>query len=237
MARRDVDEINAGSMADIAFLLLIFFLVTTTIEVDAGIARQMPLKIDRPDIPQPPVNKRNVLEIFTNSKDELLVEGDRIEIAELEEIVVDFYTANIRGVDENIDMPLYSRIDIAKCQTELANYGALLENDTENKLLQDEASKWETKLKLCQDLPGNSYMEINKSALIQFKNQSGTSYGLYIEIQNILKRVVNTLRVSKCEELEWPNYFELDDKDPSDQEKIKMLRVLIPERIIEKIDG
>jgi biopolymer transport protein ExbD len=54
MAKRELEEISAGSMADIAFLLLIFFLVTTTVEVDAGIGRNMPLKVDNL-IPPPPV--------------------------------------------------------------------------------------------------------------------------------------------------------------------------------------
>ena len=59
--RRAAPEINAGSMADIAFLLLIFFLVTTTMDVDSGITRRLPPPVDSPDNVK--VKERNVLNV------------------------------------------------------------------------------------------------------------------------------------------------------------------------------
>jgi biopolymer transport protein ExbD len=240
MARREVGEINAGSMADIAFLLLIFFLVTTTMEVDAGIGRTLPLKLDQPLPPDERIelNERNVLEIMANSNDDLLVEGKFIEIEELYDIVWDFYTVNKNAPDRNIDMPNYTLVDINKCVTEISKLNVLLEKDPENKLYKSELSKWEAKLDLCQSLDEKSYREMNKQAVIQLKNQAGTSYGLYIEIQNILKSVVNELRVEACEDLGFPDYFELREDREEDQAYISKLRVLVPERIIEsKIDS
>ncbi|NOQ75844.1 MAG: hypothetical protein GQ574_27815 [Crocinitomix sp.] len=238
MARRAVGEINAGSMADIAFLLLIFFLVTTTMEVDAGIGRQLPLKLDQPiDRDDIVINERNVLEIMANSNDDLLVEGNFIQIEELYDVVWDFYTINKVAPDQDVNMPNYNRVDINKCRSEITTFREALEGDPENKLYKSELSKWETKLILCQSLSSQSYMEMNKQAVIQLKNQAGTSYGLYIEIQNILKQVVNELRVEACEELGFPDYFELREDREEDQEYIAKLRVLVPERIIEaKID-
>lgn len=70
-------EVNAGSMADIAFLLLIFFLVTTTIASDKGILNILPPKQD-PNQPPPEVelNERNIFNILINANDDLLIEGE-----------------------------------------------------------------------------------------------------------------------------------------------------------------
>lgn len=70
-------EVNAGSMADIAFLLLIFFLVTTTIASDKGILNILPPKVD-PNVPPPDIqkNERNIFNILINANDDLLVEGE-----------------------------------------------------------------------------------------------------------------------------------------------------------------
>ena len=75
MAKRDLPEINAGSMADIAFLLLIFFLVTTTMDVDTGISRKLPEKQD--DVEPPILKEKNVFVVTVNRNNEILVEGDK----------------------------------------------------------------------------------------------------------------------------------------------------------------
>jgi len=88
MARRSSPEVNAGSMADIAFLLLIFFLVTTTIEKDKGIARQLP-PID--EITDPPIIKqKNLFIVLVNKNDQLLVENESMDVKNLRQAAIDF---------------------------------------------------------------------------------------------------------------------------------------------------
>ena len=88
MARRSAPEINAGSMADIAFLLLIFFLVTTTIEKDKGIARQLP-PIDEVTNP-PKIRERNLFIVTVNRNDQLMVNDDLIELKDLRRSAMEF---------------------------------------------------------------------------------------------------------------------------------------------------
>jgi biopolymer transport protein ExbD len=89
---RMAQEVNAGSMADIAFLLLIFFLVTTTIASDKGVLNVLPPKQD-PNQPPPEIklNERNIFNILVNANDQLLVEGDfRDNTVGLTEEIKDF---------------------------------------------------------------------------------------------------------------------------------------------------
>lgn len=74
MARRSAPEVNAGSMADIAFLLLIFFLVATTMEVDTVISRRLPQKTPPTKEPQVQLKEKNVFEIMINRNDQMLIE-------------------------------------------------------------------------------------------------------------------------------------------------------------------
>lgn len=88
MPKRSAPEVNAGSMADIAFLLLIFFLVTTTIETDSGINRKLP-PIE--DVVDPPVIKqRNIFTVVVNKNNDLLVEEKPMNIKDLRAAAVAF---------------------------------------------------------------------------------------------------------------------------------------------------
>ncbi|WP_431125834.1 ExbD/TolR family protein [Flagellimonas flava] len=88
MARNnEIPEVNAGSMADIAFLLLIFFLVTATIQTDMGLDRKLPSKE-----PTPPItfNERNVFRIVLNKNDELMVESEVMPLKDLRNAAIAF---------------------------------------------------------------------------------------------------------------------------------------------------
>ncbi|MFD2529486.1 MULTISPECIES: biopolymer transporter ExbD [Polaribacter] len=89
MARRENPEINAGSMADIAFLLLIFFLVTTTMNVDSGVSKKLSEKPPEDYVP-PVIKEKNIFEVNINRDNDLLVEGDRMEIKDLKEAAMAF---------------------------------------------------------------------------------------------------------------------------------------------------
>lgn len=89
--RRVKNEVNAGSMADIAFLLLIFFLVTTTIVEEEGILVKLP-PIDYLN-PQPTiVNQDNVFTVKVNAENQILAENKVMNIANLKEATKEFIT-------------------------------------------------------------------------------------------------------------------------------------------------
>lgn len=88
MAKRNAPEVNAGSMADIAFLLLIFFLVTTTIETDSGLDRKLPpLEPPEEDVV---IKQKNIMEVVVNKNNQLLVEEKLVELKDLRKTAVEF---------------------------------------------------------------------------------------------------------------------------------------------------
>ncbi|MDD3549514.1 MAG: biopolymer transporter ExbD [Bacteroidales bacterium] len=100
---RPAGDINAGSMADIAFLLLIFFLVTTTMDVETGIQRRLPPMPDenqQAEVEQ--INKRNIMVVLINKNDRLFAGGQEMHITMLKDKVKEFITnpANLPDLPE-----------------------------------------------------------------------------------------------------------------------------------------
>lgn len=146
---RQTQEINAGSMADIAFLLLIFFLVTTTMDVDTGIGRRLPPPLTGDEEP-PDIRERNIFAVMINNRDRLLVEGKPGDIRTLRQQTKEFLT----NPQDREDMP-------------------------------------EMTMRYIPEL-GN--VRIPRNAVISLKNDRGTSYKMYIAVQNELTAAVNELR-------------------------------------------
>jgi biopolymer transport protein ExbD len=82
-------------MADIAFLLLIFFLVTTTIEKDSGINRKLPPIED--NVEPPVIKQKNIFTVLVNKNDDLLVEDEPMELKDLRQAAIDFLDNNGDG--------------------------------------------------------------------------------------------------------------------------------------------
>ena len=178
-------EINAGSMADIAFLLLVFFLVTTTMDTDFGLARLLPPPIEE-EVETPPIKERNVFEVLVNSNDQLLVEGDLMQIEELREATKEF----------------------------IANPG-----NAEN--LPEKKEK---------DIPFFGTTMVSKQ-VISLQNDNGTSYNMYIQVQNELAAAYNELRNEIAMEQFGVSYDAL--LEAGDKDKVKAIRKVYPQRISE----
>ena len=101
MAKK-IPEINASSMADISFLLLIFFLVTTSMDVNQGLARRLPAPIP-PDqkIEDTDINKRNLFVVKINWENKLLVQGQELDVKQLRAKAKEF----VSNANDDPNMP------------------------------------------------------------------------------------------------------------------------------------
>jgi biopolymer transport protein ExbD len=107
--KRRVPEIQGGPMADIAFLLLIFFLVATTIDTDLGITRRLPpMPEEEQQDDDQKVKERNVFVVLVNRNDDLLVEGERLQLRYLKEKAKEF----IANPNDNPELPAKTMVEI-----------------------------------------------------------------------------------------------------------------------------
>jgi len=106
---RKISEINSSSMADIAFLLLIFFLVTTSMSTSTGLSRRLPAPLP-PGMKIPPVdiNKRNIFVVKINSQNQLLVQGEEMNVRDLRAKAKEF----IQNPNNDEKLPVKSKVNI-----------------------------------------------------------------------------------------------------------------------------
>ena len=186
MARRENSEINAGSMADIAFLLLIFFLVTTTMDVDSGISRKLPEKSE--DTPEVTIKEKNVLDITVNRNNQLLVENEFVQVTDIRRLAMEFID-NGGGVSAPKDGNPGEPCDYC--------------NGAKDPASSDHPSK----------------------AIISLQSDRGTTYGMYVSIQNEIEAAYNELRNKLSLKLYKRSYRDLlkDYKDsPTESLKAKI---------------
>lgn len=175
---RNVPEIPTASMADIAFMLLIFFLVATTMDVDTGLSRILPPMPQEQDIKPPDIKERNIFIVLIDKMDRLMVEGQLTDIRDLKVKTKEF-------IANPLDLPT---------------------------------------------LPEKEEIEIDFLGLtpvpkqvISLQNDRGTSYGMYIKVQNELAAAYSELRNELAKEKFGIKYDELDeDKQAAIRQVYKM---------------
>jgi len=179
MAKKDIPEINAGSMADIAFLLLIFFLVTTTMDVDAGISRKLPEKQDK-DVKPPILKEKNVFVVNLNRNGDILVENETfMQVNQIKDAAINFLdNGGGKGKDGNTcdyckgkrlanssDHPNKAIISLESARgTDYGTYIAV-----QNELV---AAYNELRDRLSNEVHGRSYKDLLKAGKDNPKNES-----------------------------------------------------------------
>lgn len=186
MARRALPEINAGSMADIAFLLLIFFLVTTTMETQTGIFRKLPPLEEQQDEKPPKIEKRNLLTVLVNKFDQINVNGEEVKVKDVTRITREF----IENRENSETKPAKKNINIK----------------------------------------GYGEAEISKG-IVSLMNDRGTTYEVYIAVQDALATAFEDMRNDKSREIFKKSYEQLiEDKE---DDKIDIIKQMIPMAISE----
>ena len=124
MARK-TPEVPATSLADIAFMLLIFFLVTTTMDVDSGLERRLPQWVEEQPEDDQQIKERNVFVVLVNRNNDLLVENEYVDIDNLRERAKEFmanpYNDETLPEKEPKQIPFFGEVMVSKGVISLRN--------------------------------------------------------------------------------------------------------------------
>ena len=167
---RAAPAINAGSMADIAFLLLVFFLVVTTMDIDKGILTKLPPWPDENTPPPEDIkqNRRNLFIVLVNAQDQLLVNGEWAKVEDLRAATKKFIDNN--GADPKLSVN-------------------------------------------------------PQTAIVSLQNDRGTSYNMYVKVQNELRAAYRELRDSQAMNKFGKSYAELTKEQGEDIQDMYPMRI------------
>ncbi len=122
---KKMPEVPAASLADIAFMLLIFFLVTTTMDVDSGLERRLPQWVEEQLDEEVDVKERNVFVVLVNRNNDLLVENEWTSIEDLREKAKEFMANPADDVTlpekEPKEIPFFGEVMVTKGVISLSN--------------------------------------------------------------------------------------------------------------------
>jgi len=184
MAKREIPEINAGSTADIAFLLLIFFLVATTMNVDSGLSRKLPPWIDESTQKPPEIKKRNVFTVLINANNQLLVQNEWGNIRDLRKKAKEF----IENPNDDPNMP-------EKEMKEIPYFGQYPVSKQVISLQNDRGTKYEMYLKVQNELVA-AYNELRQELA---KKKFGKDYDKITKEQRDAINEIYPQRISEAE--------------------------------------
>lgn len=185
MASREIPEINAGSMADIAFLLLIFFLVATTMNVDSGLSRKLPpWDPTQQQNDDNKIKRRNIFTVLINANNQLLVQNDWGDIRTLKERAKEFIVNQADDPNlpekENKDVPFFGNYPISKQVISLQN---------------DRGTKYDVYLKVQNELVA-AYSELRNELA---KRKFGKAYDKITDEQRDAINEIYPQRISEAE--------------------------------------
>lgn len=93
MAKKNTPDINSSSTADIAFLLLAYFLMTTTMNQDNGLSRRLPpIPDENQKVEDQKINRRNIIVVRINSADRLFAGNEVMDVSQLKDKIKMFLT-------------------------------------------------------------------------------------------------------------------------------------------------
>jgi len=191
--KRKAPSINSSSSADLAFTLLIFFLVVTSMDTDEGLTRLLPRWTEEQT--NQDIKKRNILNVLVNANNQLMVGDDYADVKDLRKKAKDFVTATGEFAGER--GPEMHDVNPEK-NPELVHYFG-------------------------QDV------KTTKQHVISLQSDYGTSYDMYIRVQNELVAAYNELRQDLAKSKFGKNYSE----EELDKDEIQAIKDYYPMNISE----